>query len=163
MAIRLIISTILVLLLAACGWHLRGSIDLPANINSVYVDNQAGSTVIRDEIVGILQSNGVALSRDMSSADLVISLLSFKEDRRVSSVNSSTIVREYELTAEAEYEIKNAAGEILLAPDVAQLSRNYSFDQNAVISAGEEESIIKRELRLEVAQQIVRRLRFLNL
>jgi len=152
----------LVVSLSACGWHLRGSIALPDNIESVYIDNQASSDLLADELTNLLETNGVTLSESAADADLMITLISFKESRRVNSVNSNTIVREYELLSEAEYEIKNSTGATILEPNVSQLSRIYSFDQNAVVSATEEERIIQRELRLELAQQIVRRLRFLN-
>lgn len=151
-----------ILLLSACGWHLRGAIVLPDNIEAVYIDNQSNNVTLQEEMIKILESNGVAISDTISSADLVISLISFSENQRVNSVNSNTIVREYELISEAEYEIKNSAGEVLLEPNISQLSRIYTFDQNAVVSAAEEQQIIQRELRLELAQQIIRRLRFLN-
>jgi LPS-assembly lipoprotein len=161
MMLRCIPVLLLVALLSACGWHLRGNIVLPDNINSVYIDNRARSTELEDDLITLLKSNGVAVSQS-GAADLTIIVLEFKQNRRVNSLNSNTIVREYELTTEAEYEIKNAAGATLLAPDIAQLNRIYTFDQNAVVSAAEEERIIQRELRLELAQQIVRRLRFLE-
>lgn len=161
MSLRLAV-VLVAAILSACGWHLRGSIVLPDNIQSVYIDNQASDPALLEELERLLTVNDVVISETATGADLVINLLDFAENRRVNSLNSNTIVREYELISEAEYEIKNAAGEILLEPNVAQLSRIYTFDQNAVVSAAEEQQIIQEELRLELAQQIVRRLRFLN-
>jgi LPS-assembly lipoprotein len=160
--VRLILVLGLMSLLSACGWHLRGSIVLPANIESVYIDNRASNRELEDDLINLLQSNGVALSQSAANTDLMIVILDFNQRRRVNSVNSNTIVSEYELISEAEYEIKDAAGVLLLEPDVIQLSRIYTFDQNAVVSAAEEAQLIQQELRLELAQQIVRRLRFLN-
>lgn len=161
MSLRLAV-VLVAAILSACGWHLRGSIVLPDNIQSVYIDNQTSDPALLEELERLLTVNDVVISETATGADLVINLLDFAENRRVNSLNSNTIVREYELISEAEYEIKNAAGEILLEPNVAQLSRIYTFDQNAVVSAAEEQQIIQEELRLELAQQIVRRLRFLN-
>lgn len=149
-------------LLSACGWHLRGTIALPDNIESVYIDDRASGPELAADIAEVLRSNGVTLSQSMASADLIIVLHEFRQDRRISSVNSNTIVSEYELISEAEYEIKNAAGETLLQPGSSRQSRIYTFDQNAVVSAAAEQQLIQRELRLDLAQQIVRRLRFLD-
>lgn len=157
------IIVLVILSIQGCGWHLRGSIVLPENIESVYIDNRASNRELENDLIDLLQSNSVTLSQSFSNADLVIVLLDFEQNRRVNSLNSNTIVREYELITEAEYEIKNAQGETLLEPNITQLSRIYTYDQNAVVSASAEERIIQRELRLELAQQIIRRLRFLEI
>ncbi len=149
-------------MLNACGWHLRGTIALPSNVESVFIDNRASDTALADDLSNLLRSNGATLTQGSGNADMVITLLSFDQKRRISGLSSNTLVNEYELISEAEFEIKNASGEILLDPTLSSLSRIYRYDQNAVVSAAEEEKLINNELRLELAQQIIRRLQFLD-
>ncbi len=152
----------LAIMLNACGWHLRGTIALPSNVESVFIDNRASDTALADDLSNLLRSNGATLTQGSGNADMVITLLSFDQKRRISGLSSNTLVNEYELISEAEFEIKNASGEILLDPTLSSLSRIYRYDQNAVVSAAEEEKLINNELRLELAQQIIRRLQFLD-
>ena len=150
------------ILLSACGWHLRGTIALPSNIESVYIDNRARDTGLANDLSDLLRSNGATLSQSASTADMVISLLEFEQKRRINGLSSNTLVNEYELINEAEFEIKTASGLTLLEPTLSSLSRSYRYDQNAVVSAAAEEELINDELRLELAQQIIRRLQFLD-
>lgn len=159
---KIVCVLLLTIFVSSCGWHLRGSIPLPDHLQSIYIESRANSQDLAEDIDRLLKANGITPQESASQAEIVISLLDFSESSRVNSVNSNTIVREYELITRAEYEIKNGGGEILLEPTESSLSRPYTFNQNAVVSASEEEEIIQRELRLELAQQIVRRLRFLD-
>ena len=41
--IRLLLSSLLIISLGACGWHLRGSVDL--SFDTIYIDGSANSEV----------------------------------------------------------------------------------------------------------------------
>ena len=148
--------------LASCGWHLRGTVALPPNVQSIYLDDRAGNINFSRQFERLLQSNGVTLAEQYNSADLIIEILEFNEEQRINSVSSSTIVSEYEIITSVEYEVKNAVGAVLLESNRLSQSRPYTFDQNAVVSASQEAQLIQRELQLDLAQQILRSLRFIN-
>ncbi|MEL7400484.1 MAG: LPS assembly lipoprotein LptE, partial [Pseudomonadota bacterium] len=63
---------------------------------------------------------------------------------------------------EVDYSIADADGNILAPLTTARVIRSYNYDRNDVIAKNEEESLIRKEMRTQLAAQILNRLRFLN-
>lgn len=148
------------LLLTACGWHLRGTIDLPANLNSIYVaSNDSYSTLSRD-LGKAITGNGIALAKSPKEADFTITLLDEREKRRAVSLGGNALAAEYEITVEADYRIERRDA-LALSQETARAARSYDYNRNEVLGKNEEENIIREELRGELIQHILRRLLFL--
>jgi LPS-assembly lipoprotein len=162
-AIVLLLLLFTVTLASACGWRLRGTMTLPEGLNTIYLNNQAESPILPRMLETLLTANQVNVTDSASAAQLIINILSYREERRVVSVGANTLVTEYELNAQANFSIEDAEGNIVLPPSDASVIRNYVFDQNNVLGKEEEERLIQSEMRRDIAQQIVRRLRFLDL
>lgn len=164
MSLRL--SRALVLLacagLAACGWHLRGSLQLPAGLDSVYIASEGDSQELARSLRQLLEANDVAVQGTPAAAPLHINLHDYEEERRVVAIGDNTLVTEYELTSEALVSIAERDGELLLPETRLSISRSYRFDQNNVLAMDEEERLIQEEIRRDLVQQMLRHLRFLN-
>lgn len=159
-AVALLLSVTLV---SACGWHLRGTLALPEGLDRVYLNSQPDARVLSGMLQDLLAANQVDVVDSPAAAQMVINLLSYREERRVVSIGDNTLVTEYELIAQAEFSIEDAQGNTVLPPSDASVVRAYQFDQDNVLGKAEEERLIREEMRRELAQQIIRRLRFLNL
>ncbi|MEX1032102.1 MAG: LPS assembly lipoprotein LptE [Cellvibrionaceae bacterium] len=150
-------------LISACGWHLRGTLALPEGLDTVYLNDQAGAEVLSRTMEELLTANQVKVATGHSNAQLVINILDYREDRRVVSIGGNTLVTEYELIARAIYSLEDGQGNVLLPSAEASVIRSYEFDENNVLGKAEEERLIQQEMRRELAQQIIRRLRFMDL
>jgi LPS-assembly lipoprotein len=150
-------------LLSACGWHLRGTLTLPEGLNSVYLHSESDAQLLGRTMEQLLVANQVGIAERQAAAQLIIKLLDFTEDRRVVAVGDNTLVTEYELIATADFSVENARGEVILPPSDVSVIRAYQFDQDNVLGMAEEQQLILQEMRREIAQQIIRRLRFLDL
>ncbi|MBR9911847.1 MAG: hypothetical protein GYB33_16000 [Gammaproteobacteria bacterium] len=149
------------LLVNACGWHLRGTGNLDLGTNSVFViaDKRHGNLMI--EFERSLAANGVVAASSASSADYIITLSNERHSRRAVSVGNDALVTEYELTLGVDYRIEDANG--VLAPTTrAQVVRSYQFDLNAIVAKTEEERLILQEMQGAVIEQVFRRLRFIS-
>ncbi len=101
----------LCLLLAACGFKLRGpeSVGLPTD--AVYL-NIGGSGDIGREVEEQLQLTDVTLTETAKAADYIIRLSNHRYDREVLSVSPRTgKVQEYELILRTTLTITTPAGE----------------------------------------------------
>lgn len=163
MMARSIVCLLSLLLVSACGWHLRGTLALPEGLDTVYLNNRAGTETLQRTFEELLTANNVNVANSPSAAQLIINILDYREERRVVSIGDNTLVTEYELIAEADFSIEDAQGNTVLPSGEASVIRAYQFDRNNVLGKAEEERLIQTEMRREMAQQIIRRLRFLNL
>ncbi|GAB1256453.1 hypothetical protein NBRC116494_09550 [Aurantivibrio plasticivorans] len=157
---RAIVLGLSLCMIASCGWRLRGSVDLPEGLSSIYIKSE--NRDFARELTQLFQANGVVISDSSSASDLVIEVGELQQDRRVATTGADTLVTEYELSYQAPFSIKSAQGETLQETDTLYVSRAYEFNNDEVVSRSEEERVILREMRIDLAQQLVRRLRFLT-
>ncbi len=158
--LHIITLLILTLAITACGWRLRGTLTLPEGLESIQIVDNANSSFLSKQLTQLLVANGVALVD--ANPDMFIVLIEEREDKRIIAVGSNTLASEYELSSEARYFINDAEGKMLTPESTVSVVRSYEFNENDVVSKAEEERIIQQEMRRELAQQIIRRLRFVS-
>ncbi len=140
--------------LTACGYHLRGSIDLPAQLERVAM--QSASTNLQNAMKQLLRGSGAKLVVRPSAASLVIQLQQEDMQRRVLSLDSTGRANEFELTYRLRYQLLNAKGKPLVdKPLVAELHRTYFNDQVEILAKSNEENVIRQELYRQAAERIL--------
>lgn len=144
------------ILLAGCGFQLRGALDLPENVRTVHV---MAPPALRNDILVLLESGGVDAPTIGAEADANITVTSERFSRRVLSVDPATgKEREFELAYTVAFAITGPGGTEVIENGTVNLLRDYVFDPQAVIGAGREEELLRDEMRRDAARQLMRRL-----
>ena len=155
--LRLVLWLFSIVMVASCGWHLRGSTSMPEGVSNVHV--QAPNRTIRDAWNLQLTDNGVDVSDTSAGSDAMLFVDAENFDRRVLSVDpDSGKVREFVLVYTATVRVKKADGSVLLEPYSVRQVRTFVFDETAVIGAQNEQDALHREMRTSAVQQILRRI-----
>lgn len=142
-----------VLLLAGCGFQLRGALELPQDIRSVQV---TAPSALKNDILAILESGGVEIAA--ADADARITVDSERFSRRVLSVDPNTgKEREFELAYTISFGVARRDGTQVIDNGNVNLLRDYIFDPEAVIGTGREEELLRDEMRRDAARQMLRR------
>jgi LPS-assembly lipoprotein len=152
------ISVAASLLLAACGFHLRGEAVLPPGMQRVYVDSSDPSGPLKRNLELALTRSGAKVENAAGDgiADIKLSAVSLAPVVR--SVNANAKVNEFTMLYHVELQISDAAGTVLLPKQVVEQSRVFTFDQTQAIGTGAEQDIIKKEMERDMAQSILRRI-----
>ena len=146
-------------MLAGCGFHLRGNVSLPENMQNLYIDGVASYSSFAVELRRSLRGNGVNVVEDISSAQAIIKLSNLRFDRRVLTVAGNTgKVREYELFYGTQVTVVGRDGKVLLPSKQFRQVRDYIFDENDVLGKSSEEGQLRSEMQSDLVQQILRRL-----
>ncbi len=147
----------LALLLAGCGYHLRGTQGVTAALPPLHLGGDR-SIPLYEILRRALEETGTPLVA-RESAQLVLVLLGEQRDRRVLSVAATgTEVQEYELIYSATFEAYDAAGRPLLTPQTVRRTRDIRFDKTAVNTLVSESEQLYRDMRLAAGREILRRL-----
>src|SRR5690606_6429525 len=80
-----------------------------------------------------------------------------QSSERVLSVNANARAGEYELTMQVPFQLRQDAAPIM-GPETLALSRVYLADPENAVAKNEEAALIRDEMRLGLAFQILRRL-----
>lgn len=145
----------LAVLLSACGFQLRGTGDVQFALKELDVSarNAYGETL--KQVREVLQNNDV---RVYPGAPYSLILSNEQEDQRAASYTSSARTAEYELTMTLDYEIRGAKN-LLLMRNQLEVQNFYVQDSNNLISSGQEGAQLRQEMRRDLVQQLVQRLR----
>lgn len=151
------------LLVAGCGFQLRGERALGHQVRNLYLE-AAGAPEISRELRESLQLNGVALAREPDAAELIVTLGAERFATRVISVDPATgKVREYEIDYSARVNVKRPDGTSLIEGESIEMVREFTFDETAVLGKLGEEAELRRLMVRDAADNLLRRLEALQL
>lgn len=161
---RFIVAILLLLFLTSCGFTPRGgSLTGQATVGTIFVD--AGREVQLAELLREkIRSQGLTLAEARDQANVLVRLTNERQGQRVVSVQSQGGVSEFELRHLIDLLIIRAEpGQIARygvdqPADTVAVRREYTFDETGVLGKEDEASILTRELRDELARQLLLRI-----
>lgn len=153
----LLLSFCLTAMLAGCGWRLQGTTKLSPVMATTYVDTKDRYTDFNRALRDSLQASGVRLTANENEATAIVKIIKDESGQRVLTVSGRNTPEEYEVFYSIEYSV-NGRTEELIAPERLELTRDYSYDETAVLAKQKEQSILREALARDLAGQVVRRL-----
>ncbi|MBI1771538.1 MAG: hypothetical protein HYR68_04150 [Burkholderiales bacterium] len=149
-------AIMVVMLLSACGFALRGPVALP--FKSIYI-GMPESSALGGELRRHIRANGqTQVMSEAKDAQVILEVLSETRDKQILSLNSQGRVREYNLIYNFRFRVRNNVGKEYLEPVDLQLKRNISFNESQVLAKEAEEVLLYRDMQSDLVQQIMRRL-----
>jgi len=167
---RAFIFLALVLSLYACGFQLRGSINLSSDMSPIYIETNSVFDLAR-EIKSLLASNKITVTDKAQQSKSQLILLSEAKNKRVLSVDGNGRAREYLLSYKVNFSIimqsEKSSGESAAQADVEQVAaaqdsitvnRTWVFDPEAVLAVANEAELLYNDMRREAARLILLKL-----
>jgi LPS-assembly lipoprotein len=151
---RIVIALCAAAALAGCGFHLRGSVQLPFSSLFVSVSN---ASQFGHELKRALRASDVKLADNAKEAAATLSILSELRERQILSLGGQGRVREYQLRYRVAYQVTHAKG-VITPPTEIVLKRDISFNDAEVLAKESEEALLYRDMQLDAVQQLLRRL-----
>ena len=142
---------LIISLLTACGFHLRGNLDIASEVSQIAVSG-SDRTYIRD-LSRSLNKNGIQVS------ELAPYLLKVLDIRQESSGQNRSATGSYErrLTLRVIYQLETADGLPLYSPVEMNAERYITQNQNQSNAAQSEIDLTFKEMRQEMIYNTVRR------
>ncbi len=155
---RWILLSSLLLTLTACGFQLRGQVELPAGINPLFVQGLGEYDPIYRELKAQLGFSGIRIAETRTQAGAVLVISGRQSEKRVLSVDSHGKVAEYELHESLKFALRSAKGEQLLAAQRVSLNRDYVYAGEQALGKQEEEQMLREDMHKDLASEILRRM-----
>lgn len=149
------IVALLMCVLASCGFHLRGTVEIPDQVLPIYIaSDDAG---LKNALKRLFLSNKVTPASKESDAVSILKITRVEKKRRVISTDSQGRAREYELTYQFDYEFLVNTNS--LVTNKISLSRDLAFDPLNVLAVGYETSELYEDMQKDsvrlVLQQVM--------
>jgi LPS-assembly lipoprotein len=144
--------------LAGCGFQLRGEARLPTAMAQTWLAVPDANSEFARELALRLEGDGVGLVEGPQPEAAVLRIHSERLRRRPLTISGQARVREYLLVFELEFELLDSDQNVLIERETLRLTREYSFDEQAILAASREEEFLRDDLRRSMAAQVIRRL-----
>jgi LPS-assembly lipoprotein len=154
---RQLVLMILAANLAACGFHLQGAAKLSPTMSVTFIDADDTRTEFHRALVGALDTAGVRVATERDEASATVAIKKDETGQRVLSLSAQNKPREYEVYYTVTFAV-SAGGKELLAPQTVTLTRDYSFDERALLAKGREQDVLRAALASDIVDIVMRRL-----
>ncbi|XOV90390.1 MAG: LPS assembly lipoprotein LptE [Pseudomonadota bacterium] len=151
-----LVFMVLLFQVTGCGFHLRGTSGASLDLDAIAVIASSRVADIEDEVVRTLSQAGADI-RSPSEAPYTLELLSEQLQRRPIGTSGQISVSELELQLVLQFRVLDKSGAPLLAETSLSVERIYSFDNTSLVGNSAEEELLIREMRRDLASQLVRR------
>lgn len=178
-AAKLSIITLLLVLLAGCGFKLRGSAELPgyklpfATIALSLAETSEFYAQLKRTIEA--SSPGTRVVSDAKDAEAVLAVLADNSEKLILSLNASGRAREYQLIRTFSFRVHGQTPAAVapapkysdaprlgpteyIPPSTITLRRDITFSDDLVLSKESEEILLWRDIQGDLVQQLMRRL-----
>jgi len=155
--LRACFALVLVATVAACGFQRQGIARMPEIMRVTYVDSKDERTEFQTVLRRALEASGATLTAKKEDATATLKILSDETGQRVLSVSARNTPTEYEVFYTVEFAVAGMSGE-LLPPQKLTLTRDYSFNEQALLAKEREEEILREALARDLVGIVLRRL-----
>ena len=153
---RTLIALLAAVLLAGCGFQLRGSATLP--FNTLYVEAPRTSLFANQlrRVVGF--GSQTRVTNNPAEADATLRIVHELREKEILSLSAGGRVRELQLRYRVQDQVFDKDKNPLAPPGEIVLRRDYAFNDQEQLSKEAEEALLYRDMQTDAVQQLVRRL-----
>ena len=154
---RHLLLLILASALTGCGFQLRDEVALPEALQRVRIDTPDRYSPLARELEAALERAGATVVADAAGVAVVRIPVDAMATEPL-SVSDAARVQEFLVRYRVELEVVDAASTVLVPLAPIELTRDYSYDETQALGAAAEEELLRKELRREMVQQVLRRI-----
>ena len=143
------------MLLAGCGFHLRGTAEVP--FQTLYVPN-ATSGIALDLKRNVQAGTQAKVVDDAKQAEAILVFSDEAREKNILSLNAQGRVREFQLRYRVGFRMHDGKGGDYIPQTQIALTRDITFNDSDVLAKEAEEQLLFRDMQNDMVQQIMRRL-----
>ena len=154
---RILLLLSLPLLLAACGFQLRGDADLPEEMAKTHMAVDDPYSTLARRVQTMLEQSGVQFVGP-SQATAVLEIPENRVLTQVLTIADNARVREYRVSHTIQFRLTDAEGNELMEMQTLRQAREISFDEQKILASSREQEYLKEDLAENLARQMVNRI-----
>ena len=155
MSFRNALVVALLLTLAACGFRLRGTAEVP--FETIFLPGATGGIAL-DLKRNIQVGTNAKVVDDPAKAEAVLQFTEETRQKEVLSLTGAGRVREFQLRYRVGFRVHDGKGGDYVPQSTIQLTRDVTFNDTEILAKEQEEQILFRDMQTDMVQQILRRL-----
>jgi LPS-assembly lipoprotein len=145
--LKFLILILATLTLSACGFHLRGPVELPAALSPIYIDTDQPYAPFEQKLRANLESSHIEVVGSPSSEVAILKILNRNLTTTLISISPSTLTTQYNITYAVTYEVLDRDHNLIIPSSVVSSSNTYSANNNQMLGAANQQGALVENLR----------------
>ena len=150
-----ILPVLALVLLAGCGFQLRGAANLP--FETILVPGATGGIAL-DLKRNIQSGTKTRVVDNPKDAQAVLQFTEEIRQKEILSLTTAGRVREFRLLYRVGFRVHDGKGGEFLPVSSVQLTRDITFNDAEILAKEAEEALLYRDMQFDMVQQVMRRL-----
>ena len=146
--------------LVACGFQLRGSIDLPPEWKALHLSTASPNSELSSELRAGFEANGIQWV-DRAEAAYTLQVGTETYERRNLTIGQDAKAAEFELIMSTTLRVIDLEGNEIMEQTTVTAQKVMTNDPENITGKVEEARLLRREMRRSLVRQIMRQIRFL--
>ena len=142
--------------LIACGYRLRGMVDLP--FKAMAITGSPSPPMCADLQIAILTGTNVKVAINPKDADLILDIISEIYGREILAYSSTGQISAYRLTIRVFFRAYDMAGTEIIPDSEIYMTRDMDYSNTTVLANDAQQQQFLTIMRKELAVQILRRI-----
>lgn len=155
---KILACTLATVLLAGCGFQLRGSKNIAANISALTISSAQKHGKLNRALESEMRVQHIA---DSGAHSWNLTILEQNIKQNILAFNNSDNAAMYEIELLVHFTVTNEKGETVIAPTNERVVRLYEPDSNRPLATDRETKLLQNEAYDEMAAALLRRIDFI--
>ena len=152
----------LLLLLAGCGFQLRGTASALPEVMQATLIQPASNTAFYYEVQNTIRAAGGTVATDAETASAILTIHTQRFSRRSLGVDHRGRTNAYEHQLQLVFSLRDREGREIAKQESIQLYREQRFNPDQVLSLADEQEMLYGDMRRQAISQMMHRLQALS-
>jgi len=148
----------LISLLTACGFHLRGQVQLSPRLHHLYLKALDPYGELARNVENSLKRSDVTLASSPAGASAILVLHREEAYQQLTSGNTTQQTRQYNLIITVQFEIQDNLGNAIIPVQTLSETRSITIQSSQILGTSNETSMMYNQMRTALAYAIMNRL-----
>lgn len=155
--VRSVVTLMLIVLLAGCGFQLRAPRPLPFDSLYIAMPENSGLAIALRRAIRASSAN-TKLAEKAADAEAVLTPTLDTREKNVLSLNAAGRVREYQIKRRFSFRLHDKEGRDLAPTSEIVVTRDFTYSDSRLLGKDQEEELLNNDMQNDVVQQVLRRL-----
>ena len=151
---KLIIISLLSLVLASCGFHLRNKNDLPPQLSQLYIKSDHPYAQFESKLKQTLQSLGITLVGEQAEATYTLNILSTNFSYNIPSISTSNQAQSYSYSYSVSFNIIDKNNKVIVPAQAVSAGGNLILQPNEVLGSNSQTTVLEDQLQTKCVDSL---------
>ncbi len=156
--LRIQILVLVIAVLTACGFHLRGDSDLPEAMAVTYIQVKKPFDTLNDDFRDALEGRGARVTETRDEATAILRILGNRDEKDVLTVDIGGKVQEILIRQTIRFDVVTPDNQPLVEKQTVTLSRDFVFNKDDILAKEREADLISTELQRDIVNMAMLRI-----